>query len=257
MLLVTVSSSAVTMEDFDASISSFSLLSRLPEVDLSILLLFGQFKPQLIARRRLDSLAVGFVDLGEEDTINWASAGFASPRGLSELSGTFSEYRSHNSSVGSACGDLRAWASFLTLTEGVFGFSGIGDDTGDELLARFLPLRDNMGDNAFRYKLSCLLSHSSRSFGDVFSSSAPLAGSSRSFHVNRVAGVVIVSSLVRLVASCSFSAFSMPDSPAFGWYWNLLSLFFVTSDTGWSGRGRGAWCTGLLLERCHGERYNY
>ena len=87
MLLVTVSSSAVTIEDFDASISSFSLLRRLPEVDLSTLLLLGQFKPQLIARRRSDSPVAGFVDLGEDETISCARAGFASPRGLSKLSG--------------------------------------------------------------------------------------------------------------------------------------------------------------------------
>lgn len=149
MLLVTVSSSAVTIEDFEASISSFSKLNRLAEVDLSTLLLLGQFKPQLIARRRLDSPGACFVGLGEEDAISCANAGFANPRGLSALSGPLSEYRSQSSNVGSACGDLSACASFLTLTEGVFGFSAIGDDTGDELLARFLPFRDNMGDIAF------------------------------------------------------------------------------------------------------------
>jgi hypothetical protein len=150
MLLVTVSSNAVTIEDFEASISSFSLLSRLPEVDLSILLLLGQFSPQLIARRRLASPAAGFIGLGEDDTISCASVGFASPRGVSAVSVPFREYRSQSSNVGSACGDLRACASFLTLTEGVFGFSAIGDDTGDELLARFLPFRVNMGDSAFK-----------------------------------------------------------------------------------------------------------
>ncbi|KAI6769042.1 hypothetical protein HG531_010146 [Fusarium graminearum] len=148
MLLVTVSSNAVTNEDFEASSSSFSLLS--PEVDLSVLLLFGQFSPQLIVRRRLASPAAGLFGLGEDDTISCASVGFASPRGVSAVSVPFREYRSQSSNVGSACGDLRACASFLTLTEGVFGFSAMGDDTGDELLARFLPLRVNMGDSAFK-----------------------------------------------------------------------------------------------------------
>lgn len=218
MLLVTVSSSAFTIEDLDASISSISVLRRLPDVDLSTLLLLGQFKPQLIARLRLDSPTVGFDGRGEDDTISCASAGFASPRGLPALSVPFSEYRSHNSSVGSACGDLRACASFLTFTEGVLDLSATGDETGDELLARFLPLRFNMGDNAGMYNVSCLLSQRSRSFGDVVvSSSVPPAGSSSSCQVNRVAGVVVVSSLVRFFDTfCSFSVLSVTDSPFAG-----------------------------------------
>lgn len=114
------------------------------------------------------------------------------------------------------------------MTEGGFGFSGAGDDTGDELLALFRPLRDIIGDKADRYKVSWWLSHNRRSFGDVFvSSSAPLAGSRSSRQVSRVAGVTEISSLVPSTGDGRRPAWgfegresspSAGDSSIEGWY---------------------------------------
>lgn len=130
------------------------------------------------------------------------------------------EYRSHSSKVGSACGDRKALANFFTLTTGVLGFSLEGDDTGDELLARLWPLRCSTGD-IVELRASCLLSHMIRSFGDpCISSSTSPVGSLRSCHVNRVDGVVELSSLVlftRGPASNGIGLFSRSSA------WSLVS----------------------------------
>lgn len=92
----------MTKEDLDAaSGSSFSPL-RLPDVDRSTRLRFGQFNPQLIARRRFASAFDPFVDLGDDETISCARAGWAIPKGVVAFSAPFNEYRSHSSNVGSA-----------------------------------------------------------------------------------------------------------------------------------------------------------
>jgi hypothetical protein len=53
------------------------------------------------------------------------------------------------------------------LTVGVAGFSLTGEDTGDELLARFLFLRWIIGEWAAVLIVFCLLSHIILSLGDT------------------------------------------------------------------------------------------
>lgn len=137
-------------------------------------------------RRKLPSPRRGPLDgRGEDDIISCASVGFIAPiaevLGLSLL---FSEYLSQSSNVGSAWGDFRASLSFLTFTAGVL--SKDGDETGDELLARFF--RRDIGDGFLA--LSSRLSHINRSFGDVSaSSSGEPVGFTKSFQLSRGLGV--------------------------------------------------------------------
>lgn len=252
MLLVTVSRSAVTRDDFEAaSISRCWLLLWLPDLDLSTFLLFGQFKPQLIALRRLASPRrpdVSFDGFGDDETISCARTGLTAPLGVVIISGPFNEYRSHNSKVGSAWGDLRAVFSLSTLTAGKLPLSVAGDDVGDELRARFLPFRGIIGDKAAAYRVSCWLFHSSLSFGEISTSfSAGRAfGSGRSLQFRRVTGVMAFPATVAPVLGTPLVLVGVPlaspnadvvESSLEGLYWNLLSFVFVTSDTGGKGLG--------------------
>ena len=152
MLLVTVSRSAETREDFEAaSKSRCPLLPWLPGFVFSTFRLLGQFCPQLTARRRLDTpfCDVEFLDgRGDDDTMSCARAGLAVPSGVLWLAGLLRENRSHSSRVGSGCGDFKALVNLLTLTAGMLFWSADGDDVGEELRARFLPFRASIGERA-------------------------------------------------------------------------------------------------------------
>jgi hypothetical protein len=195
MLLVTVSSSAETSEDFEAaSKSRCPLLPWEPGLIFSIFRFLGQVCPQLTARRRLDTPFWDVESLdgrGDDDTMSCARAGFAAPSGVLWLAGLLRENRSHSSRVGSGCGDFKALVNLFILTAGTLLWSAHGEDVGEELLARFLPLRASMGERAAPYSASGLLSHRILSLGDTsFSSSAFALGSTRSFQLSLVTGVV-------------------------------------------------------------------
>ncbi len=101
---------------------------------------------------------------GEDETINCASTGLVGPDGLIFDPG--SENRSQSSSAGSARGVFRPWGGCLVDVD-----AAAGDETGDELLARFRPLRGSMGDMAvvvaksFRHKILSLCDKPSSVFG--------------------------------------------------------------------------------------------
>lgn len=259
MLLVTVSRRAVTSDDFDAaSRSRCPRLPWLPGFGFSNFRRFGACRPQLTVRRKLllDRDELTSLDgRGDEETISCARLGFVKPTAEAGLSFLASEYRSHSSSVGSACGDFNAFASFCTFSEGGAGASVAGDDIGDELRARFVPLRETSGDRP-EAKTGCrLLSHNILSFGNtVTSSSVAGLGSTRSRQLRRAAaGVATWSAFIRVELVASGAAGSHPCSSASS-YLNLLSLFFVASETGIGGRGFGV-CrpAGWLCDRCHDD----
>jgi hypothetical protein len=108
---------------------------------------FGQWDPQLIARLKLLSPwdgTLSFDGRGEEDIIRWARTGFVAPTVLS-LSGTPTPKRSHKSKAGSIRCVVNACLSRFTLAA-VLALSYAGEDTGDELLARFFPRRGARGE---------------------------------------------------------------------------------------------------------------
>ena len=78
----------------------------------------------------------------------WASAGLVVPIEGLEVE-PLKEKRSQSSRAGSACGDLRAAANFFTFTTGVLDLDlAAGEETGDELRARFLALLRGMRGEA-------------------------------------------------------------------------------------------------------------
>lgn len=123
--------------------------------------------------------------------------------------------------------------------------SAEGEEIGEELLARFLLLRGIIGEMVANAFGSCLLFHSSLSFGEAASSSGIwLHGSKRSLQSNRVTGVALFPIILKWEGVCSFRAdiaasiplpptpLSAADSSLESLYRNLFSFFFVTSDTG-------------------------
>lgn len=138
---------------------------------------------------------------------------------------------------------MSALASFLTFALGrVVVFSFAGEDDGDELRARFVPRRASIGEP---YEGSRLLSHNIRSFGDISTSSSVFGlGSTKSLQFNLVTGVArffvsILGGTMESTAAGSESFVSPDSSCSASWYLNLLSLFFVASDTGMAGLGLG------------------
>lgn len=257
MLLVTVSKRAVTSEDFEAaSRSRCPRLPWLPGFGFSNFRRFGACRPQLTVLRKLlldrDDDA-SFEGRGDDETISCARLGLVKPTADAGLSCLASEYRSHSSSVGSACGDFKAFASFCTFKEGGAGVSVAGDDIGEELRARFVPFRETSGDRPEAKTGWRLLSHKILSFGDtVTSSSVAGLGSTKSRQFRRAAGVTAWSVFGRVEFVASEAA--LPSCPSVSSYLNLLSLSFVTSETGIGGRGFGV-CkpAGWLCDRCHDD----
>lgn len=224
---------------------------------------FGQCEPQLIARLKLLSPCAGvpsFFGRGEEDTIRWAKAGFVAPNGFL-LSWPPTAKRSHRSRAGSARGDFKACFSFLTLTAGVLSFSTAGDESGDELRARFLPRRGTRGETEAS-TLSWFVCHKRRSLGDVFFSWFSGSGTPmRSCQAKRLTGVAVLPFFVFCpgVSSSLSPAFllfeppppaessavtpssrSVDDSSEVGWWnWNCCSLVLVLAETAMGGLGGG------------------
>lgn len=211
---------------------------------------------------------MSFDGFGDDETVSCAREGFMAPLGVVMFSDPFSEYRSHSSTVGSTWGDRRAVLNLSTLTAGKPPLSVAGDDIGEELRARFLPFRFIIGDNAAAYSVSCWLFQSNLSFGEEISASFSAGaafGSSKSLQFNRVTGVAAFLTTPALATAASWGLVGVPlaslgaeaiDSSSVGLYWNLLSFFFVTSETGGNGLGLCA-CklAGWLCDRCHGPRF--
>jgi hypothetical protein len=189
--------------------------------------------------------------------MSWASSGLVRPDGLAFAPGT--EKRSHNSNAGSARGVLRTWASFFTSTAGVACLEA-GDEIGDELLARFRPLRGSSGDMATGWSVSSSLRQRIRWPGEKFSSSWGASGLlSRSCHVVRPAGVTALSALPRAGGDSRFDAVSLALASGSGGAsnWKPCSLFFVFAETGRGGGGAAVRAAGPLFDRCHCGRWGY
>lgn len=166
------------------------------------------------------------------------------------------EKRSQRSKAGSARGVLRTCASFLMSTVGVACFEA-GEEMGDELLARFRPLRVSSGDMARGWLESSSLRHRMRSPGERFSSSWGASGLlSKSCHAVRLAGVATVTALSGSEVAAWFEPVLRVSEPGWASNWKACSLVFVFAETG---KGRGGmvvvWGWGLLLDRCHCGRW--
>lgn len=216
----------------------------------------GQFAPQLIAflsGLSLPSAAMPSLGRGEEEIKSWASKGFVRPDGLAFTPGT--EKRSQSSRAGSARGVLRTWASFFTSTAGVASLEA-GDDSGEELRARFRPLRGSKGDMARGWRGSRPLRQRMRSPGDRFSSSVGASGLvRRSCHAVRAAGVAAGFDLPGAGGEACRDA--VPWASGSGWGSNSkdFSLDFVFAETGKGRGGAAVVAVGLLLDLCHCGRW--
>jgi hypothetical protein len=144
---VTVFSSADTMDVLESPFGCSWEVAVDTVVARSAFRRFGHWAPQLMALRKLRSVC-GVVSLfgrGEDETMRCDNNGLVNPDGDAPFPPAKAN-RSHNSSVGSALGVLRAWDSFLTFTAGVCGMGWLGEEAGDELLARFRPRRPIIGE---------------------------------------------------------------------------------------------------------------
>jgi hypothetical protein len=117
---VTDFSSADTMDVLESPLGSSWEVAVETVLARSAFRRFGHCAPQLMALRKLRS-ACGVVSLfgrGDDETIRCDNNGLVNPDGDAMVPPARAN-RSHNSSVGSALGVLRAWDSFLTFTAGV------------------------------------------------------------------------------------------------------------------------------------------
>lgn len=186
--------------------------------------------------------------------MSWASSGLVRPDGLAFAPGT--EKRSHNSKAGSARGVLRTWANFFTSTAGVACLDA-GDEIGDELLARFRPLRGSSGDMATGWPTSLSLRQRTRWPGERFSASRGASGLlSRSCHVVRPAGVTALSVLTRAGGEGRFGVVSLASGSGGASNWKVCSLLFVFAETGRGGGGTVVRAAGPLFDRCHCGRWD-
>lgn len=131
---------------------------------------------------------------------------------------------------------MRACASFLTLIMGELVLP-IGDDVGDELLARFLPLLRRAMSDRWGYitsRSSCMAAHMSLSFGDTSrsSSSGPPPESPVRSQFLLATGVAAGSFVQSALAASSFSAPAVSGSVATFRCSDLVVVVVVSSGCG-------------------------